>query len=320
MELPDPKRAEAAADRLRELMPGAGHMVHMPAHIYQRVGRYADASAANERAIVADEDYIAQCQAQGIYPITYFPHNIHFLWSSASMEGRSHAAIEAARKTAAQIPIAALGDTPILQGFLVVPDYALIRFGKWQEILREPQPRYDSPFVSGVRHFARGMAYAGLGDFQNASSELRELRDIAASKELAKVATWSNNSAPSVLNIAVEALAGEIAAWQGRYDEAIAHLGKSVRLEDALEYVEPPDWPYPMRHSLGAVLLEAGRPTEAEVVYWEDLRRNPQNGWALFGLMESLRAEGKKDQAADIEKRFEMAWARADVVLTSSRF
>jgi tetratricopeptide (TPR) repeat protein len=320
MELPYPERAEAAANRLASLMPGAGHMVHMPAHIYQRVGRYADASAANERAILADEDYIAQCQAQGIYPLTYFPHNIHFLWSSATMEGRSHAAIEAARKTAEQIPPKAIAKTPILQGFVVVPYYALTRFGKWQEILREPQPAYNSPFVSGVWHYARGMAYAGLREFDSASNELREVQEILRSPELARAATWSNNSSSAILNIAVEALAGEMAARQGQYDQAIAHLDKAVRLEDALEYVEPPDWHYPMRHSLGAVLLEAGRPAEAEVVYWQDLQRNPENGWALFGLKKSLDAQGKSDQAADIEKRFEVAWARADVTLTSSRF
>jgi tetratricopeptide (TPR) repeat protein len=320
MELPHPERAVAAADRLTHLMPGAGHMVHMPAHIYQRVGRYEDSVAANERAILADEDYIAQCRAQGIYPLTYYPHNVHFLWSAATMEGESRIAIEAARKTAAQIPPEALADVPILQGFVIVPYYALTRFGKWHEILQEPQPKYNSPFVYGIWHYARGMAYAGLGQFDNSSKELQTLREIAQSPELAKQATWSNNSAPAVMNIAVEALAGELAARQGHFDEAISHLDRAVRLEDALEYVEPPDWHYPVRHSLGAVLLQANRPAEAEVVYWEDLRRNPENGWALFGLKESLRAQGKNAQAADIERRFQQAWARADMTLTASRF
>jgi tetratricopeptide (TPR) repeat protein len=320
LELPDPKRAEAAADRLQNLMPDAGHMVHMPAHIYQRVGRYADASAANERAILADENYIAQCRAQGIYPLTYYPHNIHFLWSAATMEGRSQVAIDAARKTAGQIPAEALNNIPILQGFLVVPYYALTRFGKWDEILHTPKPSYASPFVEGVWHYARGMAYAGLGKFTEASGELEELRKIAGSSELAHLATWSNNSAPALLNVATAALAGELEARQGHYDHAIAELDKAVRLEDALVYVEPADWHYPMRQSLGAVLLEAGRANEAETVYWEDLRRNPENGWSLFGLMKSLQAEGKNDEAAAIEKRFQAAWARADVKLTSSRF
>jgi tetratricopeptide (TPR) repeat protein len=320
MELPSPEQAEAAADRLRNLMPGAGHIVHMPAHIYQRVGRYADASAANQRAILADEGYIAQCRAQGIYPVTYYPHNIHFLWNASTMEGRSKVAIDSARKTAAQIPAEALAKMPILEGFLVVPYYALTRFGKWNEILREPRPAHDSPFVNGVWHYARGMAHTGLGEFDQAGEELRALRSIAASPELAQEATWSTNSAPAILNVATEALAGELAARKGDYDKAIGRLDKAVRLEDALEYVEPPDWHYPVRHSLGAALLDAGRPVEAEVVYWEDLRRNPENGWALYGLMKSLRAQGKKDEAAAVEARFRKAWARADVTLTASRF
>jgi tetratricopeptide (TPR) repeat protein len=256
----------------------------MPAHIYQRVGRYADASAANERAILADEGYIAQCRAQGLYPVTYYPHNIHFLWNAATMEGRSVVAIDSAIKTAAQIPAEALAKMPILEGFLVVPYYALTRFGKWNEILREPKPTHDSPFVNGVWHYARGMAYTGLGEFEKAGEELRTLRSIAASPELAQEATWSTNSAPAILSVATEALAGELAGRKGDHDKAIARLDKAVRLEDALDYVEPPDWHYPVRHSLGAALLDAGRPLEAEVVYWEDLRRNPENGWALFGL------------------------------------
>ena len=320
MELPYPERAESAADRLNGLMPGAGHMVHMPSHIYERVGRYSDASAANELAVKADRDYIAQCRAQGIYPITYFPHNYHFLWSSLTMEGRSQAAIDAARKTAAQIPPEAVSNLPIVQGFLVVPYYALVRFGKWEQILREAAPAQNTPFMNGVWHYARGMAYAGLGQYDSASEELLALRKIVTSPEMAKAATWSTNSAGAILGIAVEALAGELTTRQKQYDAAIAHLDKAVRLQDALDYVEPPDWHYPMRHSLGAVLLQAGRPNEAEVVYWDDLRQNPDNGWALFGLHQSLTAEGKKDEAAEIQKRFAKAWAQADVTLTSSRF
>jgi tetratricopeptide (TPR) repeat protein len=320
MELPYPERAEAAADRLAGLMPGAGHMVHMPSHIYQRVGRYADSAAANERATAVDEDYITQCRVQGLYPLTYFPHNIHFLWSAATMEGRSRVAIDAARKTAAQIPEAALKEIPILQGYLVVPYYALTRFGKWQEILDGPKPKHNSPFVMGVWHYARGMAYAGLGQFDGAARELGKVRELVQSPALAKEATWSNNSAPAILSVAAEALAGELAARQRHYDEAVAHLDRAVRLEDALVYVEPADWHYPMRQSLGAALLEAGRLAEAEVVYWDDLRRNPENGWSLFGLKQSLLAQGKKDEAAAIDARFQKAWARADVTLSASRF
>jgi tetratricopeptide (TPR) repeat protein len=316
-----PERAEEAADRLLSLMPGAGHMVHMPSHIYIRIGRYGDASLSNQLAVQADEEYITQCRAQGLYPLAYYPHNIHFLWAAATMEGRSRTAIEAARKTASKIPAEELKKLPFLQGFVAVPYYALTRFGKWDETLKEPSPSNDSPFVKAIWHYARGSALAATGKFKDARREVESLRKIAAGAEIAKLpASFSANTAGTILAVAVETLAGELAARQRLFDKALAHLEKAVRLEDALVYTEPSDWHYPVRQSLAAVLLEAGRPVEAEVVYWEDLRRNPENGWSLFGLMKSLRAQGKKEEADTIEKRFQKAWAHADVKLTASRF
>jgi len=321
MEPTHPERAEAAADRLLGLMPGAGHMVHMPSHIFIRVGRYADAAESNRRAILADEDYITQCRAQGIYPLSYYPHNIHFLWAAATMEGRSAEAIEAARKTAGSIPPESLESLPFLQGFLVVPYYALTRFGKWNDILQQPAPSYDSLFTRGIWNYARGAALIGTGRLDEAAQELEKLQAIVANKELAEVpASFSANSALDILRIAPEVLAGELAARRGDFDRAIAHLERAVRYEDALIYTEPADWHYPVRQSLGAVLLQAGRADEAEVIYWEDLRRNPGNGWSLFGLTESLRAQEKSDQAAQADKRFRKAWLNADIQLTASRF
>jgi tetratricopeptide (TPR) repeat protein len=317
----NPERAEAAADRLLKLMPGAGHMVHMPSHIYQRVGRYEDSAEANRRAILVDEDYITQCRAQGLYPLSLYPHNIHFLWSAATMEGRSEEAIAAARKTAAAIPHQALETVPFLQGFLVVPYYALTRFGKWDEILREPAPWYDSLFTRGIWHYARGSAFAATGRLSEAQQELDQLKEIVADPKLPELpASFSANNAYVILRIAPEVLAGELAAKRGDFDQAVAHLERAVHFEDALIYTEPPDWHYPVRQSLGAVLLEAKRPDEAEAVYWEDLRGNPDNGWSLFGLMQSLKAQGKSEPADQVEKRFQKAWARADVQLTASRF
>jgi len=314
-------KAEAAADRLLKLMPGAGHMVHMPSHLYMRVGRYADASAANETAILADEDYIAQCHAQGVYPIGYYPHNIHFLWWAASMEGRSAVAIEAAKKVAAKVPTDALKDLPFLQGFLVVPELAYVRFGKWDEILALDKPATDTLFASGIWHFARGMAYAAQKKDAESGAELDALRKIVADPELNKVpATFSTNMPDGVLRVAAELLAGEREARAGRLDAAIPLLERAVRYEQALNYTEPSDWHAPVRHSLGAALLAANRPVEAEVVYWDDLRRNPENGWSLFGLSEALKAQGKPEQAAAVAERFKKAWAKADVTLTSSRF
>ena len=313
-----PKRAEAAADRLLKLMPGAGHIVHMPSHIYMRVGRYADASAANVAAALADEDYITQCRAQGLYPMGYYPHNIHFLWSSATMEGRSELAISSARRLAGKIEDASMKELPMLAGFRVVPYYALTRFGKWDEMLAEPAPP-DNIYMKGTWHYARGLAFAAKGRLEDAGVELAEVRRIASDPAL-KFNLFSLNTADNIFAIAPEVLAGELAARRKDYERAVAHLERAVRLEDALTYTEPAEWHYPARQMLADVLLQAGRPREAETVYWADLSRNPDNGWSLFGLARALRAQERGDDAAAVEKRFEKAWAKADVKLAASRF
>ena len=321
VELGRPELAEAGAERLWKLAPGAGHLVHMPSHIFRRVGRYADASKSNEDAIVADEDYITQCRAQGVYPLAYYPHNIHFLWDSATMEGRSHVAIKAARKSASSIPDGAWREVPLLHQFVVAPLFAYTRFGKWDVILSEPRPPEESPFWTGVWHYARGLAFTATGKPDQAARELNSLEGIAAEKSLDGFrVTFSRNGAKAILDIAVEVLAGEMAAQQGDYDKAIARLHRAVLLEDNLIYNEPPDWHVPARQSLGAVLLEAGRAAEAEAIYWQDLERNRENGWSLFGLMQSLQAQGKEEQAVLVEDRFRKAWSQADVTLIASRF
>jgi tetratricopeptide (TPR) repeat protein len=321
VELGRPELAEAGAERLWKLAPGAGHLVHMPSHIFRRVGRYADASKSNEDAIVADEDYITQCRAQGVYPLAYYPHNIHFLWDSATMEGRSHVAIKAARKSASSIPDGAWREVPLLHQFVVAPLFAYTRFGKWDVILSEPRPPEESPFWTAVWHYARGLAFTATGKPDQAARELNSLEGIAAEKSLDGFrVTFSRNGAKAILDIAVEVLAGEMAAQQGDYDKAIARLHRAVLLEDNLIYNEPPDWHVPARQSLGAVLLEAGRTAEAEAIYWQDLERNRENGWSLFGLMQSLQAQGKEEQAVLVEDRFRKAWSQADVTLIASRF
>jgi tetratricopeptide (TPR) repeat protein len=321
VEFARPELAEAAAERLRSLAPGAGHLVHMPSHIFRRIGRYADASKSNEDAIAADEDYITQCRAQGVYPLAYYPHNIHFLWDSASMQGRSRLAIEAARKAAAKIPDGAWREAPLLHQFLVTPLLAFTRFGQWNLILNEPRPPEDSPFWTGIWRYARGLAFISTGELDDAAQELRALQEIAALQSLHGLrVTFSRNGAKAILDIAVEVLAGELAAKRGDYDLAIARLHRGILLEDNLIYNEPPDWHLPVRQSLGAVLLDAGRADEAEAVYWQDLIRNRENGWALFGLMQSLRAQGKEEQADAVERRFRKAWSEADIVLAASRF
>ena len=309
-----PERAEKEADRLLPLMPGAGHIIHMPAHIYMRVGRYVDAVKANQQAVAADEDYIAQCRAQGMYPLGYYPHNIHFIWMGATMSGQSALAIQSARKLAAAVPRDALAANPPLQSFLVVPYYAMVRFGKWDEILAEPAPAHDTIFTRGVWHYARGRALAGKGRLEEAATELSALEAIVRDPALPTLpASASLNTPDTILRIAPEVLAGDIAARRKDVDAALLHLERAVRFEDALIYMEPPDWPEPVREMLGAVLLDAGRPVEAEAVYWDDLKRNAENGWALFGLVQALTAQGKKEDAARAQQRFDKAWAAADM-------
>ena len=319
MEAYEPYKAEPAADRLLTLMPAAGHMVHMPAHIYQRVGRYADAAKSNELAIAADEDYITQCRAQGLYPMAYYPHNLHFLWFAATADGRSKLAIDSARKAASKVDDETLKAVPLLAGFRVVPYFALTRFGKWDEMLAEPEPPAFSAYMRGQWHYARGTAFVGKGDIEKADDELEKLNEIMADKSL-DAPLFSPNTGRAILSIAQEVLSGEIAAAKKNFDAAVAHLERAVRLEDALVYTEPSEFHYPPRHALGAILLAANRPAEAETVYWEDLRRNRENGWALYGLHQALKAQNKSDEAALVEARLKKAWARADVTLSASRF
>ena len=313
-------KAEAAADTLLTLAPAAGHLVHMPSHIYQRIGRYADAVRSNELAVLADEDYITQCRAQGLYPMGYYPHNVHFLWFAATMDGRSGLAIESARKVASRIDDKALAEMPMLAGFRVVPYYALTRFHRWDEMLREPEPPAGQPFLTGIWHYARGLAFLGKGQLAEAERELEAVRRVSGSSDaVLDQPLFSPNTARSILAIAPEVLAGEIAAARKQHDIAVAHLERAVRLEDGLVYTGPAEWHYPPRHALGAVLLAAGRPAEAETVYWEDLRRNPGNGFALQGLLHALRAQDKAEDAGLVEQRLAAAWGRSDAQLGSSR-
>jgi tetratricopeptide (TPR) repeat protein len=316
-----PERAEKEADRLLPLMPGAGHIIHMPAHIYLRVGRYADAVKANQQAVAADEEYIAQCRAQGIYPLGYYPHNIHFIWMGATMSGQGDLAIASARKVAASVPHDAIAASPSLQSFLVVPYFALVRFSRWDDLLAEPRPAHDTIFTRGLWHYARGRALAGKGRLDEAGAELAALEAIVRDPALPTLATTlSLNTPDMILRIAPEVLAGDIAARRKDVDKALLHLDRAIRFEDALFYTEPADWPEPVRQTLGAVLLEANRPVEAEAVYWDDLKRNPENGWSLFGLERALSAQGRREEAAQVRQRFDKAWAAADAPLAALQF
>lgn len=320
VEAVDAERGSAAADALRGLAPGAGHLVHMPSHIYIQLGRYAEAFDDNAQAASADESYIAQCKAQGMYPLTYYPHNVHFQAWAATIQGRTAAALELSRKVASVVPDDFHEDTwALYDSFRSMPLYTMARFGMWDALLAEPQPPEERRFWRGVWHWTRGVAFARTDRLKEAARELAALGRIA-DEGMAPAPVGFSNSA-RLLAIARAWLDGEIAAKRGKLDLAIAHAERAVRLEDGLTYTEPPDWYLPTRHLLGALLLEAGRPGEAETVYWQDLRLHRENGWALYGLWQALEAQpGREQDAAAIEARFRAAWADADVKLAASRF
>ena len=308
---PNPEKGERSADRLGRFAPGAGHLVHMPSHIYVRVGRYHDASTANEKASLADESYLSQCLQQGMYPGGYYPHNVHFLWFATDLEGRSADSIKAAKKISAYTTDLRCGaiEGP-RQRYLHLLAFA--RFGRWEDILKDPQPGTDYPFDRAMWHYARGVALAAKGQAEDAAKEHASLAELEKSE---KVVAMDNPYFPGtkILAIANEGLAGRVAGARGAGDEMLSHLRKAVELQDAMPYMEPPYWYYPVRQSLGAALLKLGKPAEAEQVFREDLKHFPDCGWPLFGLEESLRAQGKTSEAKKVQRQFKKAWKYADV-------
>lgn len=314
---PYPQRAEAAADRLRKISPEAGHLIHMPTHIYLRVGRYEEGAAENQRAMDVDRAYIDRWKVEGIYPMMYANHNIHMRWSALCSMGRSADAVEAARHLQERAPFEMARQMQPMELFTGSPFLTLPRFGRWAEILDQPAPPADLRLTSGAWRFARGLAYAAMRCPAEAAVERDSLAAIAASAE---GLYWGLAAGPTLMKFALTFLDGELAARAGRAEEAIALLGRAAGMQDSLQYDEPPPWSMTARQSLGAVLLEVGRAAEAEAVYREDLKRFPENGWSLRGLADALRAEGKSVEADAAEARFRKTWAASDVKLTSSRF
>jgi tetratricopeptide (TPR) repeat protein len=306
-----PQRATAAADRLRELGINTGHLVHMPSHIYVRTGRWADATEANVKAIASDEQYIAKWKPEGPYPMMYYSHNVHFRSFSAGMEGRQAEAIESARKVAQGITPEMMHHMPMLEGIAAAPRFQLVRFGRWADVLAEPAPPATQRYLTGLHHWARGVAFAAQRKLSDADAEAKQLDAILAATPEGQLATQVNTG-KRLLGIASHHLRGEIAAARGWTNEAVRHLQRAVALEDGATYMEPPDWFNPVRPSLGAILLRAGRARDAARVYREDLVRHPENGWSLAGLATSLERIGDKS-AADVRARLAKAWARADI-------
>ena len=308
-----PAKAVECADRLAALMPGAGHIVHMPGHIYIRVGRYADAVRANEHAVHSDESMMPDLGGPSPYMGTYYPHNYHFMAFAATMAGMREKAVEAARIVAPKVPHDVARQVYWIQNAIVLPQLTLLSFGQWEEVLAEASPPEDLPQAWIMSRYAGGVALAALGRTDEANVVLAEIREAAEGVE-----------GPPELNpvpaLAPLALAGEIALRSGDAKAAVRHFEAAAAIEDALLYDEPPLWYYPVRHSLGRAYLEAGRPSEAERAYREDLDRFPDNGWSLHGLATSLEAQGRMREAADVWYRFSAAWASATVGLEASRF
>lgn len=316
-----PERALAAARRLENLVPDAGHLVHMPSHVYIRTGDYHKGTLANERAVKSDNRYVTQCQQQGVYPLAYVPHNYHFLWATATMEGRKKRSIEAAQRTSQLVDTSTMRQPGMgtLQHFWIIPIYSYVRFGQWDKILSYSKPADDLLYPLGIWHYARGLAFTANGQPEKAELELSKLEKLSRKEALNEITIWNINTTRELLKIANLVLAGEMTAQEKKYEKAIAYLRQAVSLEDQLNYNEPPDWFFPVRQNLGAILMEASQPKEAEAVYQQDLEKFPKNGWSLFGLQQSLKAQGKTEQANTVLEEFETAWKYADVQLTSSR-
>jgi len=309
-----PERAEKVADRLAKLVPGAGHLVHMPAHIYWRVGRYHDASQANINAAKVDEKYIAQCNAQGFYPALYYPHNIHFLWAASMMEGRSKLSIESALKVSKYVHDDQIKRFPTIEFFKTIPLLSYVRFQKWEEILMFPQLLDGYKFSQGILHYAKGVAYASKGEIQKAIQEQLKIVPLKDSNEI-RLLIKGGQPSGLLLDIANELLLGEINSAKKDFNKASYHFSKAVDIQDSLPYTEPPFWYYPTRQSLGVSLMKENKFLEAEKVYKRDLKDYPRNGWSMFGLSKALESQNKNIEANQVQKKFEDVWQMADIDL-----
>lgn len=318
---PNVEKALASAERLKTLVPSAGHLVHMPSHIYINTGDYHEGSLANEQAVIADSIYIAECKSQGIYPQYYYPHNYHFLAATATFEGRGAKSIEAAYKAVHILNkkyFREAGYETVLH-YATIPMHVLVKFEQWEKILASPKPDDDLSYPKAIWHYARGMAYANLNKPSEAQNELDSLNKLSESGDVKRIIIWAINPAEQVCKIASNVLEAELHTTKGNYKSAIELLKQAIQLEDGLNYNEPPDWFFSVRHLLGDALMNYQDFVGAEKIYLEDLTYWPKNGFALHGLYESLKGQNKTKEAEDIKKQFDIAWRYADSELKYSR-
>ncbi len=294
-------------------MPGAGHLVHMPTHIYIKLGEWDLAAEHNAHALHADEEFIKERHPTGVYPLGYYTHNFHVMWYALNMLGRSEDALKTARTIGEKIPPEVVKQIPSLEYYSPTLLYTLVRFSRWDDILRQPAPASHLRYTTGSWHYVRALAYTAKDQPDSAAIEQDAL--VAIAQAMTADLMMNLNSGKALLEIAKAHLAGEMAAKQGRVDEAVVQLKAAIQGEDQLIYEEPPAWYMPLRQRLGTILLAAGKPGQAEKIFREDLDRRPENGWSLYGLAQSLRAQDKVKAAEKIEERFEEAWKTADVKL-----
>jgi tetratricopeptide (TPR) repeat protein len=319
---PFPEKVLEQADRLGTLVPGSGHLTHMPSHLYINTGHFHEGALANERAVRIDSQYVELCHEAGVYPMLLYPHNYHFLSACAALEGRGSRALSASLYMKNHIvEQKQLNDPAVratLQHFYTIPWHIMVKFAMWDKLLAEPRPADTLPYIQAIWHYGLGMAEAGKGNLPGAERHLAQLDKLETMPVLKEMGIWDVNKAHDVVRIAQAVLRGTLAAKKGQFAAAIIDLKQAVEYEDKLMYQEPPDWFFSVRHALGDGYLRAGAYAEAEAVYRRDLKRWKNNGWALKGLEIALKKQGKTAEAEQIQKRFENAWKWAEVRLNGS--
>lgn len=315
-----PEKAMQSAKLLETLVPGSGHLVHMPSHIYIRTGDYHEGTLSNIEAIRVDSLYTTVCHAQGAYPLAYYPHNYHFLTATAALEGKSKLAWESALKLQEHISLKIMRESGwgTLQHYYSIPYYIAVKFSMWDKIMALPKPDDDLIYPKAIWHYAKGMASLGKNDVPNAEKQLANLNTLAKNKTLKDITVWNINTTLDLVQIASYVLSAGIEVKKKNLDKAITLLNKAVEIEDTLNYNEPPDWFFSVRHYLGDVLLKAGKYSEAEKVYLQDLKTLPKNGFALIGLYNALTLQKKEKEALKIKTSFDNSWKFADLKINSS--
>ena len=317
-----PERANASAKAFDDgLATGAGHLVHMPSHVYIRTGEYHKGTVANIKAVEADSIYVTKCHAQGAYPLAYYPHNYHFLAATATLEGNSEWAMLGAEKLSEHVHPDLMKEPGwgTLQHYYTIPLYVQVKLGRWDELVNSDFKTYDLPYVKAIKHYAQGMAFMANNQAEKAKEQLSKLQELAADKSLEDVSIWEINSVSTLMQIAEKVLKGEILANEGNYDESIALLKEAVEIEDSLNYNEPPDWFFSVRHHLGAVQIDAGKYRDAIATYETDLEKLPKNGWAQHGMRLAYENLNDDENVRKTDELIKKSWKGADIEINSSR-